>query len=73
MEGMVKINFNTNKIKALMVLNGDNQSDLANYLNISRISVSRKLNGQVSFNNNEINAILKKYGKDINYFLKEEE
>lgn len=49
-------------LRSIMVLHGDNDKSLAEYLNISDRSFSSKINENGSeFNKREISAIIKKY------------
>lgn len=58
-----------NKLKSKMILNGDTGSDLAEYLSISRTTLSSKMNNNGSeFTQGEILKIKEKYkltGKEI--------
>ena len=51
-----------NKLKAIMILNGDNCEKLAKYLNISKNTLYRKLKQEkTEFTRNEIAEIKEKY------------
>lgn len=50
-----------NELKAIMVLNGDTQEDLAGYLHKTPQSISAKINGTQEFKRPEIEAIAIRY------------
>ena len=52
-----------NKLKSKMALNGDNGGDLANYLGISRTTLSSKMNetNNAEFTQGEIQKIKERY------------
>ena len=53
---------NTNKLRAIMVLNGDNGGDLAEFLGLTRSRFSKKLNSNnAEFTQSEIQAIKERY------------
>ena len=53
---------NTNKLRAVMILNDDNGGDLAKYLGITHNRFSKKLNSnEAEFTQGEIMAIKEKY------------
>lgn len=52
---------NTKMLKAKIVENGDTQAQLAAALGISASNLNDKINGKVSFRQNEIAAIRNKY------------
>ncbi len=52
---------NTNKLKAKITENGETQAQLAAALGISASNLNDKINGKVSFRQNEIAAIKEKY------------
>lgn len=52
---------NTKMLKAKIVENGDTQAQLAEALGISASNLNEKINGKVSFRQNEIAAIRNKY------------
>lgn len=60
---------NKNKLRALMVLNGDTNKSMAEYLGISERSFSDKINESgTEFKQSEISAIRAKYslsGEDV--------
>lgn len=49
------------KLKAQMALNNDTGIELSKYLQISQTSLSRKLNGESEFTQNEIFEIKQRY------------
>lgn len=57
-----------NKLKSKMALNGDNGGDLAKYLQISRTTLSAKMNetNGAEFTQNEICRIKEKYSLSSN-------
>ena len=57
-----------NKLKSKMALNGDNGGDLAKYLQISRTTLSAKMNetNGAEFTQNEICRIKEKYSLTSN-------
>lgn len=55
----------TNYFKYIMKKNGDNMESLAAFLNISRTSLSQKINNKQDFKLSEIYAICKKYNITI--------
>ncbi len=54
---------NKKKLKAIMIENGDNTTILAEYLGISRTTLSAKINGYrgADFNQKEIAMVIEKY------------
>ena len=52
---------NANMLKSKMVLHGDNMSMLADYLGISRQTLTLKVSGVNDFNQSEIKMIIMKY------------
>lgn len=66
---------NSNLLKSIMVLNSDNITTLATKLNVSRQTLSLKIDGISDFKQSEICAIVKMYGltKDevLEIFFKE--
>lgn len=52
---------NSNKLRAAMALHGDTGQRLSQAIGISHNTFSKKLNGQVSFVQNEIQAISERY------------
>lgn len=57
---------NTKLLKAKIVENGDTQAQLAAALGISPSNLNDKINGKVSFRQNEIAAIKEKYSLTAN-------
>ena len=57
---------NTNLFKSIMVLNGDNIKMLADKLNMSRQTLSLKIDGISEFKPSEICAIAKAYELSVN-------
>ena len=53
---------NTNKLRSVMVLHGDNGVKLARALGISQNSLSKKMTGKSQFTQDEIWRIKKRYG-----------
>lgn len=51
----------TNLLKSKMVLKGDTQNDLANALDVSRATLSFKMNQRTNFKQSEIDIITKRY------------
>lgn len=66
MKGGKKVDIN--KLKSKMALNGDNGGDLAKYLQISRTTLSAKMNetNGAEFTQNEICRIKEKYSLTSN-------
>ena len=52
---------NGNILKAQMKLNNDTQNDLAEYLGISKTTLSYKTNGKTDFSREEIRLIKERY------------
>ena len=52
---------NINILKSKMAYNGDSQADLADALEISRPTLSLKMNGKVDFKQSEIEEISERY------------
>lgn len=52
---------NANLLKSKMALHGDNKTMLANYLSISRQTLTLKMSGANDFNQSEIKSIILKY------------
>lgn len=52
---------NKNLLKSKMALRGDNQGVLAQYLDMTEPSMSKKINGQSDFTQGEIRAIADRY------------
>ena len=52
---------NKKMLKSAMVLFGDTQESLAQAMQITRVSLSYKINGKRPFTLNEVNAIRKRY------------
>ena len=53
---------NTNKLRSVMVLHGDNGVKLARALGISQNSLSKKMTGKSQFTQDEIWQIKERYG-----------
>ena len=51
----------TKELRAVMVLNGDSQKDLAAVLDITQPTMSDKINGRAVFKQNEIEIIALRY------------
>ena len=60
---------NTTKIRVCMAGFKHSQQDLADILNISKVSVNHKLNGKSSFTIDELNALAKLYKKKLSFFF----
>lgn len=58
---MYGLSTNTNLLKATIILNGDNTTELARYLGIGRQALSRKIHNHVDFKQTEIAAIAQRY------------
>ena len=56
-----EITMDTNLLKSKMVLKGDTQNDLANALDVSRATLSFKMNQRTNFKQSEIDIITKRY------------
>jgi len=52
---------NTLLFKSYMVKNNDNQTTLSAFLGIPQSALSARINGKISFRQNEINAIRKRW------------
>jgi transcriptional regulator with XRE-family HTH domain len=64
---------NTKVLKCLIALSGYNITELAQKLNMSRATLSRKINGRSEFNSTEIMSLCDLIGvedKDPIFFLK---
>ena len=61
---------NDRKLRSIMVLNGDKVDDLANFLNISRQSLTNKMNGKTEFTRAEMVMIKRRYKLNNDEFVK---
>lgn len=52
---------NKKALKSQMVLFGDTQESLANYIGVSRQALSHKMNGKAQFTLNEVKTIRRRY------------
>lgn len=55
---------NTLLLKSVMALNNDTGSTLAEYLGISKGTLSQKINGKTEFTRSEIEMIVERYSLD---------
>lgn len=53
---------NTTRMKAVMVLNNDNQEKLAEALKLPVSGVNARINGKIDFRLSEMMKIIKRYG-----------
>lgn len=53
---------NMNRLRATMVLHGENMTDLANALSMSRRSLSAKMNGHREFTVGDVLKVAEHYG-----------
>lgn len=56
-------------IRSLMILHGMNNSDLAEYLKLSRPSISFKLNKKRDFTQSELQLMADRFNVSVDYLL----
>lgn len=56
---------NRNKVRAAMILKGENYENICKYLDISITSLSNKMLGKREFKEHEVYLLVKRYSIDI--------
>lgn len=69
---MKKVKVNSRKIRALIALKGEKNSDIVKVLGISNPTFYEKMSGKSSFKIEELWVLARHFGVDINTLVEEE-